>query len=243
MIKGLHIAKAGMLPQQRRLEVNANNLANMNTIGYKKDKVYFRNLINEKLSEETDNDQAAANTGAVVTDFTRGSFKETGNPFDLAIDGEGFFVINTPKGEFYTRNGNFSLNPEGRLITADGYSVMGNSGEIQINGTDIRITDNGTIMVDGQNVDALRIVKFEDPTQIIKMGSSYFSQAEGADVIDMDASEIKIRTGFLEGSNVSGMEEMVSMIELYHQFEMGQKVIASQNQTLEKLINDASRVG
>ncbi len=241
MIKGLFISKAGMLPRQRQLEITANNLANMNTIGYKKDRVFFRHLIDSLQGQDQQAADEAMASGDVSTDFSTGPVRKTGNPLDVAIVGEGFFVIETPQGKVYTRNGNFTLDSQGRLITQDGYSVLGNGGEIQIAGNDVSINEAGDILVEGKAVDRIRVVRFEDPTQLLKIGSTYFSPEEDAATV-VQPEKVQLRQGYLEGSNVTGVSEVVEMIELYRQFELGQKAIASQDQTLDKLINDAGRM-
>ena len=243
MIKGLYVSKAGMLPRQRQLEINANNLANINTIGYKKDNVFFRHLIDSLQGKDSLNGEREFANGEIATDFSCGPLQETGNLLDLAISDEGFFVIQTPQGNVYTRNGNFTLDPEGRLITQDGFLVMGSGGEIQLAGNNINIAENGSIIVDGEAVDKIRIVHFDDYSRLIKIGGACFSDEEGEAAIEVAPEKIQLRQGYLEGSNVTGIEEIVQMIELYRQFELGQKAIATQDSTLEKLVNDAGRLG
>ena len=132
MLKGLNISQAGMIPRQRQLEINANNLANITTVGYKKDNVFFRHLVESMDASPDESEKSAVKNGEVQTDFTAGSLQKTGNPLDLAIVGDGFFVVNTPDGEVYTRNGNFTMDSDGRILTADGFSVMGSGGEMQV---------------------------------------------------------------------------------------------------------------
>ncbi|HFE64939.1 flagellar basal-body rod protein FlgF [candidate division KSB1 bacterium 4484_188] len=242
MIKGLNVSKAGMLPRQRQLEIDANNLANINTIGYKKDEVFFRHLIDSLQASDEKNAKVSSASGEVITDFSSGSLRETGNPLDLAIVGDGFFVIDTPEGNVFTRNGNFSLDADGRLTTQDGYSVLGSGGEIQITGNEVRISEDGSILVDGQATDTLRVVRFENPTLLTKIGGTYFMDENDAGMMDVESTDLKVRQGYLEGSNVTGIKEIVQMIEIYRQFEMGQRAISTQDQTLEKLINDGGRL-
>jgi len=238
MLKGLYINKAGMLPQQKRLEVAANNLANMNTIGYKKESVFFDKLIDAMAGEQ---ENSVITTARI--DFSQGRLYETGNPLDVAINGEGFFVIQTEKGEVYTRNGNFTLDSEGRLVTRDGYPVMTDSGEFQITQITpgkVRFTERGEIVVDDQIVGRLKIVTFDDPNLLVRIGNSYFTEGDASE-IELLPDEINIRPGYLEGSNVEGIQEMVEMIEINRQYELGQKAITVQDRLLEKLINTAGR--
>lgn len=241
MIKGLYISKAGMLPRQRQLDIVANNLANMNTVGYKKDQVFIRHLLDSVQAVTNENEMVLTRDEA-QTDFSPGSLFETGNPLDLAIVGEGFFVIQTPEQNLYTRNGNFTLDGRGRLVTADGYPVMGSGGEIQLAGGDISFGEDGSLMVNGQAVDKIRVVRFEDPSQLTKIGGTYFTEERMGMAEDINPDKLQLRQGYLEGSNVTGIEEMVKMIELYRQFQMAQKAVTTQDQTLEKLINDGGRL-
>jgi len=229
MIKGLYISKAGMCARARHLDVIANNLANINTTGYKKDKLFYLRMreAQDALNDSASNELAKVE---IMTDYSSGELKNTGNPLDLAIVGEGFFVVQTPQGDVYTRDGNFTLDAEGRLTTLDGYPVLGNGGEIQIVGNEIRIGEDGSITVDGEIVDKIRVVTFDDLTQLIKIGGNYFSDEQTNGAIEVSPEKIHIRQGYLENSNVNGIQEIVQMIELYRQFE------------LEKLINDGGRV-
>jgi flagellar basal-body rod protein FlgF len=242
MIKGLYTSKAGMLSRQRQLEINANNLANINTNGYKKNQVFFRHLIDFMQGAKDGNADLKIAQGDEVLDFSNGPLRQTDNPLDLAVVGDGFFVVQTPQGEVYTRNGNFTLDTQGKLVTQDGYSVMGASGEVQISGSDVRISEDGTITVDGTEADKIRLVKFDDPTGLLKIGGTYFSDEDDAMPMDVAPESVELRQGYLEGSNVSGIQEVVEMIEMYRQFEMAQKAVSTQDQTLEKLINDAGRL-
>ncbi|MEJ2636530.1 MAG: flagellar basal-body rod protein FlgF [Calditrichia bacterium] len=242
MIKGLYTSKAGLLPRQRQLEIVANNLANTNTIGFKKDQVFYRHLIDSMNAADSAENNESLRKDEIVTDFTSGTYRETGNPLDMAIVDDGFFVIRTPEGDLYTRNGNFSLDTQGRLTTQDGYPVLGANGQIQFAGNDFSISENGTIQVNDREVDHLRVVRFDDPGQLTKIGGTYFSDSGESLAIDVAPENLRLRQGYLEGSNVSGVEEIITMIELNRQFEMAQKAISTQDQTLEKLVNDAGRV-
>jgi len=240
MLKGLFIARAGMIPRQRRLEVVANNLANMNTIGYKKDELFYNKLI-QAMAPDADGNMDTTYPLAEVTDFSPGILRKTDNPLDVAIVGNGFFTIQTEDGLVFTRNGNFALDSDGRLITQDGHPVLGKNGEIQISGGEVRITENGSVMVNGEVVDQLRIATFEDPTLLTKIGQNYFTDNDEAGMMLLSADEVHLKPGYLEGSNVNGIEEMVLMIGLYQEFELGQRTIVTMDRTLDKLINDAGK--
>ncbi len=233
MLKGLYLSKAGMLPQKQQLEVAANNLANINTIGYKKEDIFFRHLVNAVNASDPAQ-------GEQKIDFSEGALRHTGNPLDAAIVGDGFFVVQTDQGEAYTRNGSFSLDGEGRLVTQSGDPVLSDSGELQIQGKSVKINEKGELLVDGQSVGRLRIVTFDDPQRLLRIGKNYFSQGDTVPS-DVPEDDVDIRGGFLEGSNVNGIQEMISLIDLNRNYELGQKSIQSQDRTLDKLINEAGR--
>lgn len=243
MIKGLYLAKAGMFGRTKKLDVIANNLANINTSGFKKDKLFYNRLVDAQNAIQNSGNSAGLRNAEMVTDYTAGELQQTGNPLDVAIVGDGFFEIQTPSGTAYTRNGNFSLDSQNRLITRDGSPVLGNGGEIQVAGNQVKISQDGSILVDGQSVDKIKIVSFEKPDMLTKMGSNLFADEGEAGLSEVEPDKVRIRQGFLEGSNVNGIEEMIQMIELYRKIELGQKTLKAQDETLEKLINDAGRVG
>ena len=237
MIKGLFISKAGMLPHQYRLQIATANLANSNTIGYKKERVYFRELMDTMLNA-SENER---NRGVTETDFSQGVLKETHNPLDVAIVGEGFFVVETDEGELYTRNGNFTLDEEGRLVTSNGYLVATDGGRLQLTDKSMQISEKGYILVDGQIVGRLRIVTFDDPQLLHRVENTYFSIGDAA-LIELDENEVELRIGYLETSNVNVLNELVTMIDINRMYELGQKSIQAQNETLEKLLNQAGRL-
>ncbi len=239
MLKSLFVNKTGMLMQQRRLDISANNLANLNTVGFKKDKVFFHQLA-EALAEPGEMDENRA-PGTSRVDFSPGALQHTGNSLDVAIDGEGFFVIQTPEGNYYTRAGSFHLDGEGRLVTPDGYPVVTDGGELQIAGGNASMNERGEVIVNGQSVGRLRVVGFADLTRLERVGDAYYKSNGGGEE-DIAPEEINLRIGYLELSNVNPIMEMIHMIEINREFELGQKAIHTQDQTLDKLINQAGRM-
>lgn len=239
MLKSLFVNKTGMLMQQRRLDIAANNLANLNTVGFKKDKVFFHQLA-KALAEPGETDENRV-PGTSSVDFSPGALQHTGNSLDVAIDGEGFFVIQTPEGNYYTRAGNFHLDSEGRLVTPDGYPVVTDGGELQIAGGNATMNERGEVIVNGQSVGRLRVVRFEDLTRLERVGDAYY-KTNGSGEEDIPPEKINLRIGYLELSNVNPIMEMIHMIEINREFELGQKAINTQDQTLDKLINQAGRI-
>lgn len=242
MLKGIAAAASGMLPQLKRQEVITNNLANAGTAGFKRDRLFVEQL-NRAQAGNTQSvaDWQTPNVMGVQIDFSAGQMDRTGNPYDLALAGDGFFVVSTPDGERYTRNGHFTLTDQGVLVTADGNPVMGEGGEIRLTADDATIGSDGTISVNGQRVDKLRIARFADPNVLVRAGSSLFAVgAPGAAPEDMGNPAIE--QGMLERSNVSTIEEMVSMITTFRFYEADQKAVQMQDASQGRVVNELGRI-
>jgi flagellar basal-body rod protein FlgG len=199
MHEGIYIAASGAFKQEHKLDVIANNLANMGTTAFKRDGMAFRELIppfNEtaQLSASLDPKPTAfqpdpnvsyVGVADMYTDVSNGTSRRTGNTFDLALDGKGFFVVDAPQGQRYTRNGNFQLSGNGTLITHDGYKVLDREGKpikIDTQVTDISINSGGGIAVgkDDESIPAgdLQLVDFDDPSKLAKEGNGFFKIAD-----------------------------------------------------------------
>ncbi len=236
MIKGLFISKAGMLPQKAALEVTAKNLANLNTIGYKKQRFFIRHLLDAMAGQSPhENNKALGDTD---TDFSPGTLKQTDNPLDVAISGDGFFVIQVNGENLYTRNGSFTLDGEGRLVTLEGDPVVTDGGEVQLQGGKVTINEQGQILVNDRPVARLKIVTFDDPAALERLSGTYFAPGNASET-EPDPASIQLRPGYLETSNVDPVQEMVQLIELNREFSLNQKMIRSQDRTLEQLIQKA----
>jgi flagellar basal-body rod protein FlgF len=242
VLKGIAAAASGMLPQLKRQEVISNNLANAATAGYKRDRLFVQEL-----------DQAQARTApneadwemphqiGIRVDFSAGPMERTGNPYDVAIAGDGFFVVESQGAERFTRNGHFEVNPDGVLSTVDGDPVMGEGGEIRLSAGDVAIATDGTVAVDGRTIDKLRIVRFADPNVLVRSGSSLFAIGQtGAAAEDVESPSV--RQGFLEQSNVNTIEEMVNMITTFRFYEADQRAVQMQDQVQGRVVNDLGRV-
>ncbi|ADG83714.1 flagellar basal-body rod protein FlgF [Thermincola potens] len=249
MIRGLYTSAAGMLAESARNDVAANNLANVNTTGYKKDAAVFKSFPEMLIQRMEKPDNPAQlkpekvgwlGTGVIVdeviTIHTQGQLKETTNPLDMAISGDGYFVIQTPAGERYTRNGAFTLDSEGYLVTSEGNYVLGQRGRIRIGNNDIVVDKQGNISANGQVIDTLRIVSFNDPNRLVKQGDSLF--AGGQPVAGFNG---QIMQKALETSNVNPVQEMVDLITIMRAYEANQKMIQAHDQTLGQAINDVAR--
>lgn len=233
----------------RELDVVANNIANMNTTGYKAD----GSLFEEYLSRNA----RAAGTGARVSfvrdrgvwhDMSQGPLERTGNPLDIAIDGKGFLIVQTPAGQRYTRNGALQIDGTGQLVTNEGYPVIGDKGPIVFQQTDrqIQISRDGTISVrEGtSNVDSgrghIRVVTFANPQQLQKDGSSTFNVTQGAQPQDTTAAGII--QGAVEKSNVRGVVEMSRMIEITRSYTQVAGILQQQHDLGQQAIDKLAEV-
>lgn len=243
MIKGIYHAAAGMLPRVNQQETVGNNLANINTIGFKADHRYFSHELNSRMLMGGGSPAMVITSPQVsilITDFSQGTLIETRNPLDLAINGKGFFVLETGESQSYTRAGNFALNASSELVNAQGHKVLGLEGPIRIEGKEVLIRSDGAVMVDGKQVGTLRIVDFPSPYQLKRNGWGYFIPDPPQDPIIPE--KVELRQGFLENSNVDPILEMLQMIELNRSYESCQKAILTQDETLKLSVNDLPKV-
>jgi flagellar basal-body rod protein FlgG len=174
-------------------------------------------------------------------DFSQGDQRTTGNSLDFIINGKGFFKIQTPDGVFYTRKGNFSLDAQGKLITQEGFQVMGDGGPITITGTNISVNGQGTLYADGNEVGRISLVDFEDPKKLMKLGKGLFQNVSDEQEI-APPQQTQIRQGYLELSNVGVADEMVQMIHCLRSFESYQKIIHILDGINDRVINDVAKL-
>ncbi len=227
MISGIYTLIDGALVHQLRFETISNNLANLNTNAFRKDIISFSQTLSMNYVS--------------VTDFTPGPVRHTGNDLDVALEGQGFFKVQTPKGIRYTRDGAFTLNAQGVLVTRTGDVVLGENGPITIAGGKMTITNDGQVVVDGTPVDKLMLVEFKRPQFLRKEGRSYyFHQGEENEVLA--AAETSVKQSYLEGSNVNPTTEMIKMLEAFRSFESAQKAIQTIDEITSKMINDQGMV-
>lgn len=241
MQESSYSAVFGALTQQYRLDTIANNLANVNTTGFKADKLAFcdtfRRYAHDLLDPNTTlrdrvpwpqgNVLAQPRISEQVIDLSQGAMKSTGNPLDLAIAGDGFFRIQTPEGEFLTRQGVYHRSSEGYIVDGHGNQLLGEGGPLQIpeDGT-VLIDANGQLSVNGEPVDVISLVRVEDPGNLEKFGHSLYRIKPGANTQPVPAEGATVEQGFLEGANVEVVSEMVNMIEALRAFEAYQKMIS-----------------
>lgn len=244
MNSGMYAAVSGNLAAMRRLDTISNNLANVNTVGFKKDKMSFEGLLASTTNPPAVPPGKTADPilqkENMYIDFSAGPVSQTGNTLDVALDGDGFFTVSTPEGPAYTRQGNFRLSADGLLVTADGYPVMGQGGEIRLKGGQVEIGENGVIAVDGAQVATLAVVDFGKPYSLTKKGSTLLVPVDPQ--ATPQASKARVQQGHLEGSNVETMYEMAQMIETTRYFEACQKVIRGYDDMAAKAVNDLGRL-
>lgn len=243
MISGLYTATMGMVPLMDKQDQIANNLANINTTGFKQSGLFiksYQKYLQNDQHEPFANSEIKADQ--VYIDYSEGPMKQTDAPFDLMLKGTGFFTIMTPNGLEYTRNGNFSIDSEGLLVTSDGSKVLGKDGYIKIEEQyPVTITEEGEIVQQGQIKNVIKVVDFEKPYRLLRCGESRFKPAL-PDNPERKSAGYAIRQGYLEGSNVSFIRNMVSMISTYRNFEADQRALLAQDQTLDKAVNQVGRI-
>jgi len=244
MSGSIYMATSGAEAQRIRLQILSNNLANINTTGFKEDRAVFR-MPDEGLNPDADPDEtsgvsASRYTDAIPltthTDYSRGPLQRTDNPLDAAIDGEGFFSVQTDQGIRYTRNGAFTINPDGNLSTQDGDPILGEGGEIAIDGADVRFDGSGNVIVDGAVTDRLRIVKITEPTALKKIGKTLFQLDENIGA-EEPLEYGGVQQGFLEGSNVNAVKVMTELIEVQRGYESYQKMIQTMGEMASRVIS------
>ncbi len=254
MLKEFYTAAAGMMTQQTRLEVAANNMANASTAGFRRQDVFVRNLIDARsnfYNVKGDLEQNDIPIGS-YTDYELGALQQTDNPLDVAmIDKEHFFVLQDEEGkQFLSKGSRFILDKEGTVRATDGKYLMGKNGMINISGgqfarpqqfddskdLNLRISENGEIFVNDFPIDTLLVAKPDDPQTLQRVSGTSFIPTNITEMRYLDELEINVQQGFIENSNVNVVNEMVEMIELQRHFEAGQKVITTNDSTLDGAI-------
>jgi flagellar basal-body rod protein FlgG len=275
MLRGIYTGASGMIAQQARLDVVANNLANVDKTGFKKDLAIFKAFPDMLIRRLNDNGLGVTPAGSydtmpyvgklgtgvevneVYTDFDQGSLQRTENNFDLALDGRGFLTVKTERGERYTRNGSFTINQDGILMTHNGYPVMGENGIIKVQQNNFIVNERGEIIVNGAIdpngvvgmadndwsqpvvLDRLKLVDFEKIRELKKEGDSLWKETEFSGP-PIPPGDVKVVQGFLEKSNVNMVREMVDMIEVQRSYEANQKTVPPLYPNPARLTNHAA---
>lgn len=266
MVKGLYTAYTGMIEEQRRMDVMTNNLANSNTTGYKKEGTVNQSFDDQLAIKIKDTSEIlparrlgdvnlGVKVGETYRDYSQGSFYVTDNTYDVALDGNGFFAIefrskNGQTSIKYTRDGNFTVDRNGYLMTKDGDYVLNANGAANSAGgqanyvrvdpnQNVRIEADGTVYQDDNPVGRIGVVDFADYNYLEKYGENLYDVAAGGQLI---ASNARVEQGCLEMSNVNIVSEMVSMITITRAYEANQKIITTIDDTLDKAVNTVGQV-
>jgi len=248
MDQGMYTAAAGAIAMEERLTIISNNVANLNTIGFKKDHMSF-----EQFSKLLDTSMLAEGQYRVIPidvvalsptiDVTPGSPVETGNPLDVAMIGDGFFVVSTEDGPRYTRAGSFQLTTDNILVTPQGYRVQGEGGDISIDTTTgnviIGIDSRGKITYDDTDVDTLQVVRIA-PEVLVRKGNNLFDVKEG--YVPEPVETPSMSQSYLEAANVEPVSEMVDMIATQRAYDAFQKMIRSINDAYSFSIRNVGTV-
>ncbi|MEC8993277.1 MAG: flagellar hook-basal body protein, partial [Candidatus Latescibacterota bacterium] len=258
MIEGIYISASGMLPKSSRHEAIANNLANIEVPGFKKDSMFNREVREARKQHSGDYPDWRINRlEGTWTDFEQGKLRRTGNMFNMAISGQGFFAVETPGGVQYTRNGSFARNDQGTLVNLLGHPVLDVNGEtITVPGTFEAPIIDASGVIKGRDellgIDSILgqlqltdfpqlydpVHKAQTPYQpvLLKSENGFYIPQPG--MVQQAADEFELAQGFLEEANVKPVLEMVKMIDVYRSYEADQRAIQVQDSTLDRAVND-----
>lgn len=258
MVKGLYAAYTGMINEQNRMDVLTNNLANASTTGYKKEGATsqaFKDVLAYKIKDTTDYPHLSKNIGNLnlgvkigenYTDYSQGAFRATENTYDLALSGSGFFMVEfaDKNGETsikYTRDGSFTLNKDGYLVTKDGdYVLDSRERRIQLDpNEDTAIDASGRLQQNGVTIATVGITDFEDYNYLEHYGENYYQPVDGATEKNGDYQTL---SGYLEMSNMQVVSEMVEMISVSRAYETNQKIVQTYDSTLEIAANQIGKI-
>ncbi|CAI2719692.1 flagellar basal-body rod protein FlgF [Nitrospina watsonii] len=262
MQEGLYIASSAGVKQHRKLEVISNNLANLNTPGFKKDDLVFKEMVPPFAAQESmannrntllpmglsNHAVSYVEVNGQTTDFQQGTLLNTGNDLDLALDGDGFFAVTTPQGTRYTRVGNFKLNEQGQFVDKNGHLIQTTDDKpllIPPTGGQITIDRQGTVSIGSglevQPVGQVKVVRFEDQSALLKEGDGMYVM-EDPDQQPLPNEQASVMQGFVETSNVSAIEEMSKMIQTVRTFEAYQRIIQSIDEADQNSVNSIARL-
>ena len=223
------------MSKTQALESVANNLANVNTPGFRSERNQFSSVLANASATGSSPLNLAVNNygvlGGTRLDTSQGSLEKTGNQLDFAIDGAGYFAVQTTAGRMYTRSGNFQVAANGQLVTSEGDPVMGEKGVLNVSGGKVHVGADGTISVDGAVVGRLKVVDFSSSTQLAATGKTYYSAPENSEI---EAKQASVQQGVIESSNVNPVTSAVELINIQRQAEMMQRALSLFNSDFDK---------
>lgn len=257
MVRALYTAYTGMINEQYRMDIITNNMANADTCGYKQEGVTnqsFDSLLAVKIHDESEyyadrsigSVSLGVKMGEVYTDFSQGSIRETGNTYDLAISGDGFFAMrvtdkNGNDSIKYTRAGEFQVTADGYIVDADGNHLQGSNGDVQVSTDTAEVVINqfGEIYEDGELTGQITLTDFEDYNYLSKFGNTMYTAVDGATQKDATG---EIEQGWTEQSTVNIVNEMVNLITITRAYETNQKMITTVDKMLDQAANSVGKV-
>lgn len=260
MLKNIYTPVAGAIAHERAMETLANNLANINTVGFKGDSVTFTLLEPEpfksypsplppanfkvdlnKIGPLKGNEISYVGIAGMEPDFTQGPAVITHNKLDFMIEGKGFFQVHTNEGPRFTRAGDLTLSRDGALVSKSGDPVMGEKGAIYLRSSQFEVNEKGEIYQDGQMLDRLALFDFEDPKSLERVGQNYYLYSGPTEDIQLNKSA-KVLQGFLEGSNVNSIKNLTALIMAHRSYEAYQKAVSNYDQMMDKSSNSIGDV-
>ncbi len=264
--KGIYSAVSGAMAQSSRLDTIANNIANVNTNGFKKDRQVFSEYLSayekaddliraprvpasiESFYDMNGGDNSYVNSAGTYTNFEQGGLRPTGSALDFALEGKGFFEVLTPQGVRWTRNGGTQLDGQGRLVTKEGFPILkegqGDPTQRAFNVTsgNLTVTQRGDVFDGGNPIGRLAVVDFAKLDDLQKVGNNLYSLKDVARSTPMPVEEGRVHQGYMEASNVNVIEEMTDMITANRVFEAAQHAVKAEDQMDDKLINQVGKV-
>lgn len=238
-----YIALSRQMALYRQMATSANNMANIDTPAFKGEEMMFRQHLTKSLSQDRNLPEKIAfvKDQGVLRDTREGTLSPSGNALDVAISGEGYFVIDTPDGPRYTRNGHFTLDDQGMLITSEGFAVM-QQGDLPFffapNETEVLVNRDGSVATENGTIGTIRVVHFENEQMLRKAGDSQFDSEE----IPADVENPTIVQGMMESSNVQGVVEMTRLIDIMRHFDMAQRMIESEHDRQQKTVQTLGQI-
>lgn len=245
MVNGLYTSSRAMTNILSKQDIHAQNIANASTNGFKMARLVNSAEVMVRRNDEGElREKEYQQVSEIMTSFAQGPMVNTGNEFDLALTAPGFFSVEARDGVRYTRNGGFSLNSYGELVTLSGKRVLDDGGAPLVikDGGDVRFMEDGSVYVDGKRAGRLGIVDFADPKKLRYGQDGCFGNPDPAGNPPIAPETVGVKSGFLEGSNADPINTMVNMIADYRNYEAAQKAMHAVDETVGKAVNEVGRV-
>lgn len=242
-----YLALSNQLALRRQMETVANNIANANTTGFRAERLLFASYLTPKAGNPGVGGDGANKVAFVegigtYRDVRGGQMIKTDAPLDVAIHGNAYFTVDTPVGQRFTRDGNFRLDGQGRIVNSEGFPVLDQNNQpmtVPPEATNLEITRQGEVFAGNVNVGRIRLVQFQDEQALTRLGGGLY--ASNTDPIPADP-RVEVQQGILEGSNVVSVTELTTMLDITRRYESAQRVIDSEHQRAQKAIERLARV-